>query len=130
MNPEQAKQYAEELKAREEQFNRKIAVLHVDRVKTHVKKEFTFSVIEKRRLLQQEEAHMIADQATNDILNLSVLPRIGAVPNKDTHIFYDSALGKFVIWVPKTTPTAKPADKETTPATTSEQPQETASKAE
>jgi len=120
MNEEQQKQYAEELKVREQEFNRKVATLHAERSKTHAKKEFTFSVIERRRLLQQEEAMMIADQTTNDILNLSVLPRIGVTPSKDTNIFYDTSLGKFMIWIPKPSPAALPADKEPSQETKSE----------
>ena len=100
-NEDQTKQLAEELKKRSEYFNQ-LATKEDESLKaTHTKKEYTFSTVEKRRLLQQESIIAFAQQAVDDIINLSALARLDITPTKEFRVIYDSSLGKFIVWEPK-----------------------------
>jgi hypothetical protein len=65
---------------------------------THEKKEYTFSVTEKRRLSQLQLMAVFIQDALNDIINLSVLPRIGINPSPEVKILYDINLGRLTVW--------------------------------
>lgn len=72
------------------------------------KKEFTFTRHEVKQLLQQgtiqalsQQAFQIAESATNDIVNLVVLPRVSILPNAQTRVLYDLNSGHFMVWSPK-----------------------------
>src|SRR3990167_2342463 len=69
--------------------------------KTHTKKEFTFTIPEKRRIIQQETITFLANQAINDIIDFSVLPRLGLLRTPQVLVFYDASLGRFTVCIPK-----------------------------
>lgn len=95
----------DDLKLAQEDINKKYAATieaENERLKpTHIKKEFTFSIVEKRRLAQQEAVGLISQQAISDIVNMDVLPRIGITPDPEIRIIYDVNVGKLTIWTPK-----------------------------
>lgn len=91
-----------QLKAEEELFNEQVKESYEKLKTTHEKKEYTFSVTEKRRLVQQDLIEKFASQALQDIVNLTVLPRIGIVPSEKTFTLYDLTLGRLTVFVPKT----------------------------
>lgn len=68
---------------------------------THTAKEYTFNLTEKRRLLQQQTIKIMVDNAIDDILNMSVLPRVGITPNPKIRVLYDFTLGRFTVFSPK-----------------------------
>lgn len=68
---------------------------------THIKKEYTFTVVEKRRLAQQDLIEKFAMAALDDILNLEVLPRIGVTPSEKVFTLYDIPLGRLTVFTPK-----------------------------
>ena len=63
-------------------------------------KEYTFTIEEKRRLAQMEAIKLFSRQAADDVLNLSVLPRVKVNPG-EAKVFYDVSLGRFVVFSPK-----------------------------
>lgn len=71
---------------------------------THTKNEFTFTITEKRRIAQQEAVGIIANQAISDIVNTTVLPRIGINADPNIKIIYDANVGRLTIFTPKETP--------------------------
>lgn len=109
MNPQTSTKNPEEVKkqiqAQTEQiqkiFDESVARNHEQLKNTHFKKEFTFTIVEKRRLVQQQTVVYLAEQAIDDIINLTVLPRLDITPNPNVKIQYDVALGRFVCWIPK-----------------------------
>lgn len=68
---------------------------------THSAKEYTFTVIEKRRLIEQETIRLLVMKATDDIINYSVLPRIGIALQLGNRVLYDATLGRLTIFTPK-----------------------------
>lgn len=68
---------------------------------THEKKEYTFSTTEKRRLAQQNLIEKFASQALQDLINLTVLPRVGVIPNNETFTIYSIATGRLCVFIPK-----------------------------
>lgn len=74
---------------------------------SHDKKEYTFSTVERRRLLQHETIIISIQQFIDDIINQNVLPRIGISPNPTIKVFYDIPLGKLIVWTPKPIPVAE-----------------------
>lgn len=76
---------------------------------THEKKEYTFTVVEKRRLAQQDLIQKFALQALQDIINLTVLPRLGVVPNEKVFTLYDVPLGRFTVFTPRPEKELKPS---------------------
>lgn len=103
MNQEEQREQLikEELGKRDAIYNESVLREDEELKKTHLKKEFTFSTTEKRRLLQQESILAFAHQAVEDIINLSVLARVGITPGKDVRILYDASIGRFTIWTTK-----------------------------
>ena len=74
---------------------------------THEKREYTFSVVEKRRLTQQNLIEKFATQAPQDLVNLTVLPRVGVTPNEKVFTLYDLELGKLTVFTPREQPQVK-----------------------
>lgn len=68
---------------------------------THEKKEYTFTITEKRRLAQQDLIEKFATQALQDIINIDVLPRLGITPNEKVFSLYDVPLGRLTVFTPK-----------------------------
>ena len=95
------------LEEEEKLYDSQVEASHEKLKNTHEKKEYTFSVVEKRRLAQQDLIEKFAAQALQDIINLTVLPRVGIIPNKDVFTLYDIALGRLTVFTPKATPKAK-----------------------
>lgn len=74
----------------------------------HVRKEFTFNKKELRTLTQQATIETLGQKvmefsrmATNDLINMEVLPRVGIIPNPEMRILYDFASKRFMVWMPK-----------------------------
>ena len=95
------------LEEEEKLYNSQVQASNEKLKTTHEKKEYTLSVVEKRRLAQQDLIEKFASQALQDIINLTVLPRVGITPNKEVFTLYDIALGKLTIFIPKSKPDAK-----------------------
>lgn len=96
MNPD-PKQLEEEEKI----FTTQVTETNEKLKTTHEKKEFTFTITEKRRLAQQDLIEKFASQALQDIINLEVLPRIGIIPDGKVFTLYDIQLGRMCIFIPK-----------------------------
>lgn len=90
-----------QLKKEEELFDEQVKESYEKLKTTHEKKEYTFSVVEKRRLVQQDLIEKFASQAMADIINLTVLPRIGVESNEKIFTLYDITLGKLTVFIPK-----------------------------
>lgn len=101
MDEDKQKQLVEELARRTQLFAEGVTKQDEDLKETHEKKEFTFSTVEKRRLLQQESVALIVHQAIEDIINLEVLRRLDITPGIEIRVLYDTSLGRFVVWQPK-----------------------------
>lgn len=99
-------------KAKEEQilanikkdFDKKILEADIKLSPTHEKKEYTFSIDEKRRLAQLQAIVVFAQGAIEDIINLTVLPRLGFTTNPDIRVLYEINLGRFTVWSPRKKP--------------------------
>lgn len=92
------------LKEEEEIYAGQVAEA-IEKLKTtHEKKEYTFSVVEKRRLAQQDLIEKFASQALQDLINLTVLPRVGITPNEKVFTLYDIGLGRLTVFTPKEAP--------------------------
>lgn len=96
-------QLEDDLMAEEKKYQDQVHEIHQSLVKTHTKLEYMFSTVEKRRLLQLQTIAFFAQQAVDDILNLTVLPRLGIKPSFEVRVLYDISLGKFSVWVPDLT---------------------------
>ena len=97
----------EEIEARKQEmihrWEAEVEIKDFEYGKDYSKREYTFSSIEKRRLMQQETIKILADEAMNDILNLNCLPRVGVEPSNEVRVLYDMTIGRFVVWIPKKT---------------------------
>ena len=105
----------EELKKQEAEIVKKweeaIAQAYAPLKDTHTRREFTFSAQERRQIseltLIQKFSEGISKSALsviNDLLNLYILPRVGIKPNEQIRLFYDAAIGRFVVCEPKVQP--------------------------
>lgn len=65
------------------------------------RREFTFSKPEHVQLTQQQTIIALAENATQQLLNVQVLPRVGVIPSAEVKITYDLTIGRFAVWVPK-----------------------------
>lgn len=90
----------EERLIREKQYTEVIAANHEKYKSSHIRKDFNFTVTERRRIIQQESIQLMSNQAIEDVVNFSVLPRLG-IEDPKRIILYDTLLGKFTVWVPK-----------------------------
>lgn len=90
-------------------FESEITKIHQELHITHEKKEYTFSTEEKRRLAQLQTIIIFAQNALDDILNLTCLPRIGVIAKPEVRLVYDISLGRYTIWLPKKPKTENPA---------------------
>lgn len=101
MDKEQQEKLVEELKQRNLVFDQSVAKEQEALGNAYTKKEYTFSLTEKRRMLQHESIMIMIQQAIDDIINLTVLPRLGITPSQQIKVFYDASVGRLAIWVPK-----------------------------
>lgn len=85
----------------EEGYNKRVETLHTDLAKTHDKREFTFTIEEKRRILQQKTIMAFANQAINDIVNSTVLPRLPVDRTPKMEVLFEAELGKLTLWTLK-----------------------------
>ena len=92
------------LKKLQEDYDLVVAKSEQQMKDTHVAKEYTFSIVEKRRLLEQQTIKIIVENAVDDIINMSVLPRLGVTPSANVRVLYDVTLGRFTLFVPKEAP--------------------------
>lgn len=65
------------------------------------RREFTFSKPEHVQLTQQQTIIALAENATQQLLNVQILPRVGITPSSEIKITYDLTIGRFAVWVPK-----------------------------
>lgn len=105
------KQIELQLELAQKEFEQECARINEELKNTHIKKEYTFSNLEKRRLVEMQMALLVTKQAIEDIINLDVLKRLGYTPSNELKVYYDFNIGRFVVFVPKQTN----ADKLTTP---------------
>ncbi len=91
----------EQLELAKKQFDEAVTKAYKDFESTHDKKEYTFSVTEKRQLVEMQMVAMVAQKAIDDIINLQVLPRAGYDPNPELKILFDINIGRLIIFVPK-----------------------------
>ena len=96
------KKTLEEQKAKlETQYEEIVNTRYKPLVKTHTRKDYTFTIPEKRRIIQLETITFLANQAVKDIIDFSVLPRLGMIRTIDNSVFYDATLGKFTVFMPR-----------------------------
>ena len=91
----------EQLELAKKQFEFAVDKAKESHQKTHDVKEYTFTVVEKRRLVEQQMVEIVARQATDDIINLEVLKRLGFDPSPDLKILFDINLGRLIVFFPK-----------------------------
>lgn len=120
IDAKQKEEIRKQLEAEQKKFEDRIAEVTKELENSHIAKEYTFSIIEKRRLIQQQTIAFLVQQAVDDIINLTVLPRIGISPNPTIRVSYDVTLGKFVVFSPKpeAVPAVPPVALESTPEVT------------
>lgn len=91
----------EQMELAKKQFEYTVEKAYETHKDTHEKKEYTFTVVEKRRLVEQQMVELVARQAIDDIINLETLKRLGFEPNPDLKILYDLNLGRLIVFIPK-----------------------------
>lgn len=67
----------------------------------YTKTEFTFNKPEHLQLTEQQTIQALAQNATQNIINYLVLPRVGVTPTPENRITFDLTIGRFVVWTPK-----------------------------
>lgn len=97
-NPDELKK---QLELEAQKFEDNVIKTHLKLAATHEKKEYTFSAMEKQRLAKLQTVAFFVADAIDDIINLSVLARLGIKPDPSVRIMYDIALGRFTIWTVK-----------------------------
>lgn len=82
-------------------FEVKVLKADIELSPTHTKKEYTFSLDEKRRLAQMQAIVVFAQGEIEDIINGTVLPRLKILPTQQVRVLYEINVGRFTIWTPR-----------------------------
>lgn len=101
MDKAQEEKMKEQMELAKKQFQFAVDKAYETHQTTHDKKEYTFTNVEKRRLVEQQMVELVARQAIEDIINLETLKRLGFDPNPELKILYDINLGRLIVFVPK-----------------------------
>lgn len=114
MNPEEVKKATEEA---QKEWEKQIAETDATLKTTHTKKEYTFSQVEKAQILKivgmnafARQIQTLSQQLIDNLLNLTVLPRLNIVPTSEKRLLYEPSLGRVMIWEPRVSKTKVQAE--------------------
>lgn len=100
-NPINEEKIKEQLELAKKAFDAAVENYREQLKATHTKKEFTFTLVEKRRLVEMQMVEMVAHQAIDDIVNLEAIKRVGYDLDPEIKSMYDVNTGRFILFVPK-----------------------------
>lgn len=99
MKPLTKKEIAEAHKAQEQIFQDRAKDAE-EKLPDHQRREYTFTLVEKRRLQELALTKEIIQQSMDDIVNIETLPRLGI---DKAYTLYDVRLGRLIVFTPKPT---------------------------